>query len=55
MLALAVVVISGVFVLAAMAGLADAVIHFVCWGLGGLKRESESQNPEQRPAPGITA
>ncbi|MDR6627829.1 hypothetical protein J2728_004170 [Caulobacter segnis] len=55
MLALAVVVISGVFVLAAMAGLADALVHFGCWGVGRLAGESKRQNPEQSPARGITA
>lgn len=55
MLALAVVVISGAFVLAAMAGLADAVVHFACWGVGRLMGESQRQNPEQTPATGITA
>lgn len=54
-MALAVVVISGVFVLAAMAGLADAVVHFACWGVARLLGESRQQNPEQTPAPGITA
>jgi hypothetical protein len=55
MLALAVVVISGVFVLAAVAGLADAVVHFACWGVGRLVGESKRQNPEQTSPRGITA
>jgi hypothetical protein len=55
MLALAVVVISGVFVLAAMAGLADAAVCFACWGAARLIGESKRQKPEQTPARGITA
>jgi hypothetical protein len=55
MLALAVLVISGLFVLAAMAGVADAVVCFARWGAGRLIGESERQKPEQTPIPGITA
>lgn len=53
MLALAVVVISVAFVLAAIAGLADAVVHFACWGAGRLISESTRQKTEQTPAGGI--
>lgn len=55
MLALAVVVMSGLFVLTAMAGLADAVVHFACWGAERLTGESRRQNPEQNSPKGITA
>lgn len=55
MLALAIVVISGLFVLAAMAGLADAVACLVRWGAGRLIGESERQKPEQTPVGGIRA
>ncbi len=51
MLALAVVVISGVFVLTAMAGLADAVVCLACWAANQLT----GQKTEQTPARGITA
>jgi hypothetical protein len=55
MLALAVVVISGVFVLAAMAGLADAVVCLACWAASQLIGESKRQKTEQAPVQGITA
>lgn len=55
MLALAVVLISGVFVLAAMAGLADAIVCLACGGMGRLMGESKRQKPEQSPARRITA
>lgn len=50
MLALAVVVISGVFVLAAMAGLADAIVCLAFGGVSRLMSESKRQKPEQTPA-----
>lgn len=55
MLALAVLVISGVFVLTAMAGLADAFVHLTCCGAARLIGESRRQKPEQTSARGITA
>src|SRR3989338_1780913 len=55
MLALAVVVISGVFVLAAMAGLADAIVCLAFGGVSQLMGESKRQKPEQTPARRITA
>jgi hypothetical protein len=55
MLALAVVVISGVFVLTAMAGLADALVCLACWVASQLIGESKRQKTEQTPAQGITA
>lgn len=33
---LAILLISGAFVLAAMAGVADMLVHFVCWGFGQM-------------------
>lgn len=55
MLALAVVVISGVFVLAAMAGLADAIVCLVFGGVSRMMSGSKRQKPEQTPARRITA
>jgi hypothetical protein len=42
MAVLAILLISSFFVLAAMVGLADAFVHFVCW----------SQSPDDASAPG---
>ena len=55
MFVLAILVISSVFVLAAMAGLADAFVHFVCWGAGRLTSPRTAPKPAQSPAQGITA
>lgn len=55
MFVLAVLVISSAFVLAAMAGLADAFVHFVCWGAGRLTTSKTRPEPIQPPAQGITA
>ncbi|WP_161495014.1 hypothetical protein [Caulobacter sp. BP25] len=55
MWALAVVLISGLFVLAAMAGLADAIESLACWGAAWLIGESKRQKPEQTPVGGIRA
>lgn len=55
MLALAVVVISGLFVLAAMAGLADAIVSLACGAATHLIGESRRQKPEQSPARRISA
>ena len=52
---LAILLISGVFVLAAMAGVADAI---VCFAYGAVKRARASRSegkPAQPPAQGITA
>lgn len=49
----AIFLISSVFVLAAMVGLADALVHFVWWGVARLK-EADAE-PAQPPAQGITA
>tara|TARA_B110001454_G_C12414253_1_gene306558 strand:+ start:191 stop:358 length:168 start_codon:yes stop_codon:yes gene_type:complete len=55
MLALAVVVISAAFLLAAMAGLADAIVCLACGGVARLMGESNRQKPERTPARRITA
>jgi len=55
MLALAILIISGVFILAAMAGLADAIVCFACWGVTRAFGGSNAQNTEQTPAGRITA
>jgi len=52
MSALMVLLISSFFVLAAMVGLADALVHFVIWSIGRLKAPRDAVQP---PAQGITA
>ncbi len=52
---LAVLLISGVFVLAAMVGLADAFVHFVCWGVSRLTEPKAAERPAHPPTHGITA
>lgn len=54
MTALMVLLISGVFVLAAMVGLADAMVHFVMWSFERLKTPQEAVETVQ-PAQGMTA
>ena len=51
----AILVISSFFVLAAMAGLADALVHFVCWGVGQLTTPRSTAESVQPPTRGITA
>jgi hypothetical protein len=51
----AILVISSFFVLAAMVGLADAFVHFVCWSVGRLTARETAVEPVQPPAQGITA
>jgi hypothetical protein len=52
----AILVITSVFVLAAMVGLADAVVHFVCWSAGRLGEARTARAAStQEPAHGITA
>ena len=51
---LAILMISGFFVLAAMVGLADAVLHLIR-GIIGRLRTPKSERPVQPPAQGITA
>lgn len=54
MLVLAILLISGFFVLAAMVGLADAFVHFMCWGANRLTAPRATAGPAQPPQ-GITA
>jgi len=51
----AILMISSVFVLAAMVGLADAFVHFVCWSVGRLTMREPAAEPDHPPAQGITA
>lgn len=51
----AIMFISSLFVLAAMVGLADAFVHFVCWSAGRLMEPKDRAEPVQPPAQGITA
>jgi len=52
---LAILIISSFFVLAAMVGLADAFVHFVCWGANRLTAPQAPEEPAHPPAQGITA
>lgn len=52
----AILLISSFFVLAAMVGLADAIVHFVCWSVGRLTtRDADAAEAVHPPAQGITA
>lgn len=55
MSALMVLLISSVFVLAAIVGLADALVHFIVWSLDRLKGSRRGAEAVQPPAHGITA
>ncbi len=55
MSALMVLLISSIFVLAAMVGLADALVHFVGWSIDRLKTPRGAAEVVQSPAHGITA
>lgn len=55
MSALMVLLISSVFVLAAMVGLADALVHFVGWSIDRLRSPRQTTRAAQPPAQGITA
>lgn len=52
---MAILVISSFFVLAAMVGLADALVHFVCWSAARMSEARKGAEPAQTPAHGITA
>ena len=52
---LAILMISSVFVLAAMVGLADAFVHFVCWSANRLTAARATDEAAHSPAHGITA
>jgi len=52
---LAILIISSFFVLAAMVGLADALVHFVCWGANRLTARGTADDSAHSPAHGTTA
>lgn len=52
---LAILAISSIFVLAAIVGLADAFVHFVCWGASRLTAPEAAVDSAQAPRQGITA
>ncbi|MDR7229043.1 hypothetical protein J2X45_000106 [Caulobacter sp. BE264] len=52
---LAILAISSIFVLAAIVGLADAFVHFVCWGATRLTAPRAADEPVQAARHGITA
>jgi hypothetical protein len=52
---LAILAISSVFVLAAIVGLADAFVHFVCWGASRLTAPRALDKAAHAPRHGITA
>ncbi|WP_156396183.1 MULTISPECIES: hypothetical protein [unclassified Caulobacter] len=52
---LAILMISSFFVLAAMVGLADAFVHFVCWSANRLTARKTADQPDHSPAHGMTA
>lgn len=51
----AIILISSLFVLAAIVGLADAFVHFVCWSASRLASPETADEAAQPPAQGITA
>lgn len=50
-----ILLMTSVFVLAAMIGLADAFVHFVCWSASRLNEPKALGETAQPPAQGITA
>ncbi|WP_454714866.1 hypothetical protein [Caulobacter segnis] len=50
-----ILLMTSLFVLAAMVGLADALVHFVCWSFGRLTEPKDHAETAQSPAHGITA
>jgi hypothetical protein len=50
-----ILLMTSLFVLAAMVGLADALVHFVCWSFGRLTESKDAADTAQAPAQGITA
>ena len=50
-----ILVMTSVFVLAAMVGLADAFVHFICWSASRLSESETLTETAQPPAQGITA
>lgn len=55
MFVLAILLISSAFVLAAMAGVADALVHLACWAAGRVAAKVGAGEPPHPPAQGITA
>lgn len=51
----AILLISSVFVIAAIVGLADAFVHFVCWIASKATAREDAGEPAQAPATGLTA
>lgn len=52
---LAILAISSLFVLAAIVGLADALVHFICWGASRLTPTRSRSEAVHAPRHGITA
>jgi hypothetical protein len=52
---LAILAISSLFVLAAIVGLADALVHFICWSASRLTARPTRPASVQAPRHGITA
>ncbi|MBO9546451.1 hypothetical protein [Caulobacter sp.] len=50
-----ILLMTSLFVLAAMVGLADALVHFVCWSFGRLTEGKDAAEAPQAPVHGITA
>lgn len=50
-----ILLMTSLFVLAAMVGLADALVHFVCWSFSRLTEPKDRAETAQSPAHGITA
>lgn len=52
---LAILAISSLFMLAAIVGLADALVHLICWSASRLTAARPRQAVVQAPRHGITA
>lgn len=50
-----ILLMTSLFLLAAMVGLADALVHFACWSFGRLTEPKDTADAAQAPAHGITA
>nr|WP_295110501.1 hypothetical protein [uncultured Caulobacter sp.] len=55
MFVVVILLMTSLFVLAAMVGLADALVHFVCWSFARLSEGKDRTETAQSPAQGITA
>lgn len=51
----AVLLISSVFVIAAIVGLADAFVHFVCWLASKASSQAGVAEPSPAPSQGVAA